>query len=109
MLALPQSPSPCPFRHTVIFKKIFKFLQLTFGRSDLCNPHPLVRNGQPLFPESCRHFRPYSKSKLEQNSKKVNLSDAKIFLSVFLFLALKAKLQDSSFEFCQIKLRYNQT
>jgi len=51
-------------------------------------------------------YRPYSKSKLELNSKKVQLERCKKFSSVFLsfFFALKARLQILEFEFCQIKL-----
>jgi len=35
------------------------------------------------------------------------LKDAKIFISVYMFFALKAILEVFKFEFCQIKLNYN--
>jgi len=58
------------------------------------------RNGlkTPFF----QGLRPYSKGKLELNSKKSNLVDAKtssVFISFF--FALKAGLQIFKFEFCQ--------
>jgi len=51
--------------------------------------------------------RPYSQSKLELNSKNVELKWCKIFSSVFLsfFFALKVRFQVVKFEVCQIKLR----
>jgi len=51
--------------------------------------------------------RPYSKSKLELNSKKSHsIKRCKFFSFVFLFsfFALKARLQVLKFEFCQINL-----
>jgi len=52
-------------------------------------------------------WRSYSQSKLELNSKKVELEwcKKKIRLFISCFFAHKAKLQLLKFEFCQIKLR----
>jgi len=53
-----------------------------------------------------KFFRPYSKSKLELNSKEVVVELCQKLSSVFLsfFLTHKAKLQVLKTEFCQIKL-----
>jgi len=46
------------------------------------------------------------KANLSRTGKKSNSSDAKNFcLCLYLFYALKAKLQIVKFEFCQVKLR----
>jgi len=58
-----------------------------------------------------KNKRLYSKSKLELNSKKVELESCKnFFVCVYIFLfALKTKLKVLNFETCQIKLRYRIT
>jgi len=55
-----------------------------------------------------KEYRPYSKSKLELNSKsrtRVMQKISSVFLSIY--FVLEAKLQILEFEFCQIKLRWN--
>jgi len=55
-------------------------------------------NSLTLFTNKKVH-RPYSKSKLELNSKKLNSIDTKTFVCVSIFFALKAKFQVFEFEF----------
>jgi len=69
----------------------------------------VLRQTLYYFDDRERNLQPYSKSKLELNSKKSNSSDAKNFSSVliFFFFAVKARLQVLKIELFHLKLAFN--